>query len=195
MPDKRSERITMRKQLTRVLLAVGGATAVMVVAVPAAMASVHSTVTGAPTPVTGVAPWTAVQAPGTTFTLTDTTSAQSITCTVGAATGTVMVVNGLGTGFGTVNSSSFGSGAQPCNGPLGSIGMISQKAGTIAMSNLTSFANGVGTGTISGINEILTLNAPVGICTAEFVGTAGVTYTAATSLLQFTAAGDSLTVA
>lgn len=174
----------MRKVLTRILLAAGSAAVVIALAIPPAMASGTWTVTGGRN-------WTGAQSSGTTITQTDVTSGTVFTCTVAAFAGTVINENsGAITTIGSITSFSF----TKCTGPLGSTATKKQKAGTTATFNALSFSGGVTTGTITGWDEILTISSILGMCTAEIKGTAGVKYTNATKLLQFTTAGDSLQV-
>ncbi len=177
----------MRKQLAKTLLVAGTAVAALGLAVPAAMAAGTWTVTGG-------ASFTSAQSTGTTFTLSDSTSGLSFTCTVGTGTGSVNVQSGGPSVLGQITGSTFGSSAHKCNGPLGSTGTDTQKAGTTSTLNGVSWAAGVTTGTITGVDHILTISSILGTCTAEVKGTAGAKYTNATKLLQFTTAGDSLAV-
>ncbi|HET9899200.1 MAG TPA: hypothetical protein VFQ44_30105 [Streptosporangiaceae bacterium] len=178
----------MRKQLIRTLLAAGTTAAALTLAVPAAMAAGTWTVTGGPS-------FTSAAATGTTFTLSDTTSGLSFTCTVGASVGTVTVQNGsTNTAIGHVTSSSFGSSAHKCNGPLGSTGTSTQTSGTTATLNAVSFASGVTTGTITGVDHTLTISSFLGTCTARVKGTAGTKYNNSSHLLQFTTTNDNLKV-
>ncbi len=68
------------------------------------------------------------------------------------------------------------------------------EGGTISTLNAVSFAGGVTTGTITGVDHILTISSFLGTCTAEVKGTAGAKYTNSSKLLQFVTTGDSLTV-
>ncbi|HXS63963.1 MAG TPA: hypothetical protein VN767_14010 [Streptosporangiaceae bacterium] len=175
----------MRKQLARTFLVAGTAIAAMGLAVPAALAAGTWTVTGGPS----------FTSSGTgTFTLTDTTHSATFTCHVGAAAGTVTDQTSGPSPFGSVTSSSFGNSSNKCSGPLGSTGTSNQKAGTTAHINGTSFAGGVTTGTITGVDHKFTASAFGINCTAEITGTAGVTYNNGTHVLTFTTAGDNLTV-
>lgn len=178
----------MRKQLARTLLVAGTAVAAMGLAVPAAMASGTWTVTGGTS-------FTSAASSGTTFTLTDATSSTSFTCTVGTGTGTVVNQSGsANTAVGSITASTFGSSAHKCSGPLGSTGTDTQVAGTTSTINAGSFASGKTTGTITGIQHTVSISSILGTCTATVKGTAGITYTNSSHLLQFTTAGDSLTV-
>ena len=143
--------------------------------------------------VTGGPNFTATASAGTTFTLTDTTHSASFTCTVGTAAGSVTDQVSGPNPFGTVTASTFGSSTHKCSGPLGSTGTDTQKSGTTSKINGISFAGGVTTGTITGVDHVITISSILGTCTAEVTGTAGVTYNNATRLLQFTTAHDSLT--
>ncbi len=180
----------MRKQLLRTLLVAGTAAAAVSLAVPAAMAAGNWTVTGG-------ANFTSTAAAGTTFTLSDTTSGLSFTCTVGTGTGTVHdQPSGPNTAVGTITAATFGSAAHKCNGPLGSTGTDTQKAGTVSTLNAVSYVAGTGTttGTITGVDHVLTISSFLGTCTAEVKGTAAGTYTNGTKLLAFITAGDNLAV-
>jgi hypothetical protein len=177
----------MRKQLARTFLVAGTAIAAMGLAVPAALAAGTWTVTGGPS-------FTSAASTGTTFTLTDTTHSATFTCTVGTAAGTVTDQTSGPSPFGSITASTFGSAAHKCSGPLGSTGTSTQKTGTTAKLNGISFAGGVTTGTITGIDHLFTASAFGINCSAEITGTAGVKFTNSSHLLQFTTTGDSLTV-
>lgn len=180
----------MRKQLTRSILVTGTVAAALCLGVPAAFAVTTWTVSGGTN-------FTAVQSSGTTFTLSDTTAGSGFTCTVATAAGTVKdEMGGTNTAIGSVTSSTFGSSTHKCNGTGGAAGVTgtsTQKSGTTATLNVSSFSGGVTTGTITNIDEVET--AAGGLCTITVTGTAGVKYTNSSSLLQFTTAGDSLSVA
>jgi len=178
----------MRKQLARTLLVAGTAVVAMGLAVPAALAAGTWTVTGGTN-------FTSAASAGTTFTLSDTTHSASFTCTVGTGTGTVTDESGgANTAIGSITAATFGSSAHKCSGPLGSTGTDAQVAGTTSTINVASFSAGKTTGTITGIDHKITISSALGSCTAEVKGTAGVTYTNSSDLLQFTTAGDSLKV-
>jgi len=181
----------MRKQLLRTLLVAGTTAAAVSLAVPAAMAAGNWTVTGG-------ANFTSAAAAGTTFTLSDTTSGLSFTCTVGTGAGTVNdQPSGPNTVIGTITASTFGSSAHKCNGPLSSTGTDTQKAGTVSTLNAVSYnaaGTGTTTGTITGVDHVLTISSFLGTCTAEVKGTAAGTYTNGTELLAFITAGDNLAV-
>ncbi len=178
----------MRQQLAGPLLAAGIIAAALSLSVPAAMAAGTSTVTGGPN-------FTAVQAPGTTITLTDSTSGLTFTCTVATAAGTVTDQSmSANTAIGSITSLTLGSATAKCHGPLGSTGTLTLKAGTMPKINIASFSGGVTTGTITNVDLILTVNSVVGTCTAEIKGTIGFKYTNSTHLLQLVTAGDNLSV-
>ncbi len=178
----------MRKHLARTVLVAGTIATAMGLAVPAAMAASTWTVTGGTN-------FTSTASSGTTFTLTDTTASLSFTCTVGTGAGTVTdESSGTNTAIGSITSSTFGSSSHKCSGPLGSTGTDSQKSGTTSTLNVSSYASGVTTGTITNVDHIMTISSILGTCTAEVKGTAGVTYTNSSDLLQFTTSGDSLKV-
>jgi hypothetical protein len=178
----------MRKQLARTILATGTIAAAMGLAVPAAMAAGTWTVTGGTS-------FTATASSGTTFTLTDTTANLSFTCTVGTGSGTVTdESSGTNTAIGSITASTFGSSSKKCSGPLGSTGTDTQVSGTTSTLNVSSYSGGVTTGTITNIDHVMTISSILGTCTATVKGTAGITYTNKTDLLQFTTAGDSLKV-
>jgi hypothetical protein len=173
----------MLRLLARMSLAAATITAVMTVSISTAMAAGTWTVTGGPS-------FTASASSGTTFTFTDTTHSATITCTKGTAAGSVTdQSSGPGT-FGTFTSSGFTS----CTAPVGCTVTIMLKAGTTAIINGVSFSGGVATGTITGLDLILTFKCLGSTCTAEVRGTIGFTYTNSSHLLQLTTAGDSLTV-
>ncbi len=178
----------MRKQLMRTLLVAGTAAAAVTLAVPAAMAAGTWTVTGGPN-------FTSSASTGTTFTLSDTTSGLSFTCTVGTGAGTVTdQTSNANTAIGHITSSGFGSSTKKCNGPLSSTGTDTQKAGTTSVLNAGTFSGGVTTGTITAVDHVLTISSFLGTCTAEVKGTAGAKYTNSSHLLQFITTGDSLKV-
>jgi hypothetical protein len=178
----------MRKQLARTLLVAGTVAAAVGLAAPAALAAGTWTVTGGTN-------FTSAASSGTSFTLTDVTARASFTCSVGTGTGTVTdETSGTNTAVGSITAATFGSSAHKCTGPLGSTGTDSQKAGTTSTINVASFSAGKTTGTITNIDHVLTVSSFLGTCTAEVKGTAGVTYTNSSHLLQFTTAGDSLKV-
>ena len=180
----------MRKNFVRAVLVAGTAAAAVSLAIPAAMAAGTWTVKGGTN-------FSSAAAASTTFTLSDTTSHLSFTCTVGTASGTVInETSGTTTAIGSITASAFGSAAHKCNGPLGSTGTSTQAAGTTAVLNVASYNAGtkVTTGTITSITHNLSISSALGSCSAVVKGTAGVTYNNTTSLLQFTTAGDSLSV-
>lgn len=178
----------MRKHIARTLLVAGTVVGALGLAVPAAMAAGTWTVTGG-------ANFTSAQSAGTTFTLSDSTSGLSFTCTVGAGAGTVTDQNmAANTAIGHITSSSFGNSSHKCNGPLGSTGTDAQKSGTTSTLNAVSFSGSTTTGTITGVDHILTISSFLGTCTAEVKGTAGAKYTNTSKLLQFVTTGDSLAV-
>ncbi len=180
----------MRTLLTRTLLAAGTIAVSMSLAVPAAVAAGTWTVTGGTR-------FTATESSGTTFTLTDNTAHLFFTCTVGAAGGTVInETSGTTTTIGTITSSSLGNPSVKCEGPLGSTSTASQKTGTTATLNVASYnsTTKVVTGTITNLDETMSISSILGTCTPEVKGTAGYTYNDNSSLLQFTTAGSSLTV-
>jgi hypothetical protein len=177
----------MRKQLTRAILVTGTVAGALCLGVPAAFAVTTWTVTGGTN-------FTSVQKSGTTFTLKDTKSGSTFTCTVATGKGTVTdETHGTNTAIGSVTASTFGSSGTPCNGPFGAKATASQ-SGTATL-NVSSYnsTTGTTTGTITSVDEVLTVTSPIS-CTITVTGTAGVTYTNSTSLLQFTTAGDNLTV-
>ncbi|HET9893315.1 MAG TPA: hypothetical protein VFQ44_00010 [Streptosporangiaceae bacterium] len=177
----------MRKQLVRLFVATGTVAGALALAVPSAMAAGVWSVAGGLN-------WASVQAARTTFVLTDATTGIAVTCTVAAGAGTVVnQVQLANSTIGNVTSSSFGSAATKCAGPLGSTGIISQKANTTGLIIAGAFAAGVTTATITGFDEILSINSILGACTAEIAGTAGITYANGNQLLQFTVARDILT--
>lgn len=172
----------MRKRLGT-SLAAGTLAAALCLASPPAMAAGTWTVTGGPS-------FTGTVSSGTTFTLADTTSGLSFTCTVVTATGTVTDQSGgANTAIGHVTSITF-----KCQGPLGSTATGTQKVGTVATINAISFNGGVTTLTITGVDIVMTISSFIGACTAEIKGIAGAKYTNSSHLLQFTTAGDSLSV-
>lgn len=179
----------MRKQHTRKILVAGTIVTIMGLAVPAAMASGTWTVTGGPN-------FSSTTSAGTTFTLTDTTAGLSFTCTVSTSSGTVTDETGSTNNVvGTVTATTFGNSSHKCSGPMGSTGTDSQKAGTTETLNASSFSGGVTTGTITNVDQILTVSSTLGTCTAEIKGIAGATYNDSTRLVRYTTSGDSLRVA
>jgi len=171
----------MRKQLARTILAAGTAAVVLSLAVPPAMAAGTWTVTGGPN-------FTAKPATGATFKLTD--GANSFTCTAASAAGSVTDQSkSTNTNIGSVTASSFTS----CTGAFNSKGSDTQKAGTTSTLTVSSFSSPVTTGTITGVDHILSITSPIS-CSTEVTGTAGVTYNNTTHELNFTTAGDNLTV-
>ncbi len=183
----------MRKQIVRAFLVTGTVTAALTLSVPAAMATGTWTVTGGPK-------FTSAAASGTTFTLSDTTSGLSFTCTVGTAAGTVTDQSmNANTVIGSITSSTFGSNgsvtaAHKCNGPLSSTFTSTQRAMTTATFNAISFGGGVTTGSITGFDQIMTISSFLGTCTAEIKGTAGYKYTNGSHLLQFIPSTGTLAV-
>ena len=175
----------MRNPLIRTLLAAGTAIAAMSLSVTPAMAAGTWSVTGGPNFTAAVSG---------TITLTDTTSGLGFTCTVGSASGTVVDQSmSTNTAIATISGFFFGSASAKCHGPLGSTGTLTLKAGTVPTLNAVSYSDGVTTGTITGLDLILTINS-IGTCTAEIKGTAGFTYTNSTHILRLTTAGDNLKV-
>jgi len=178
----------MRKQFARAFVVAGTVAAAMSLAVPAAMAAGTWTVSGGSS-------FTSVQSSGTTFTLKDTTANLSFTCTVGTAKGTVKdQTKSTNTKIGSITGSTFGSSSKKCSGPLGSTGTDSQKSGTTATLNAGSYKSPVTTGTVTGVDHVMTISSILGTCTAEVKGTAGVTYNNTSHHLAFTTSGDSLKV-
>ncbi len=171
----------MRKRLGAILAA-GTLLAALCQASPPAMAAGTWTVTGGPN-------FTGTASSGTTFTITDTTSGASFTCTVVTVTGTVIDQSGGANAIGHVTSITF-----KCQGPLGSTATGTLKVGTTATINASTFSGGVTTLTFTGVDIVMTINSLIGTCTAEIKGTAGAKYTNSSHLLQFTTAGDSLSV-
>lgn len=171
----------MRKQLTRAILVTGTVAAAVGLAVPAAMAAGTWTVTGGQN-------FTSAQASGATFKLAD--GSNSFTCTVASGSGSVKDQSmSTNTQIGSITAASFSS----CSGSFSSKGSDSQKAGTVSTLNVSSFSAPVTTGTITGVDHILTITSPIS-CSTEVQGTAGVTYNNNTHELNFTTAGDNLTV-
>lgn len=178
----------MHKQLKRAILATGTVTATLCLAVPAAMAAGTWTVSGGPS-------FTSMQSNGSTFTLTDTVTGSHFICTLATAAGVVHnEKQGDNTAIGSVTSATFGDATHLCVGPLTLTGTASLAPGATPTLNAGSYDSNtfVMTGTITGFDEILT----AGGCTIEVkgMGTAGVTYSDLTSLLQFTTSGDNLSV-
>lgn len=139
--------------------------------------------------------FTASLAPGTTATLTDTTTNNSITCSVGTAGGSLRSGSGLsGTGIGTITSGSFGSSANRCSGPLGSSWTVTLTSGTTWQVNAVSFdaASGVTNGMITGVDTTISGSSFFGSCSARATGTVSGTYTNSTAALALNSA--SLTI-
>jgi hypothetical protein len=178
----------MHMRLARTLVVTGTVGAALSLAIPAAMAAGTWTITGGTN-------FTSTASSGTKFTLTDKTAGVSFTCTVGTGSGTVTdETHGTKTAIGSIKASTFGSSTKKCTGPLDSTGTDTQKSGTTSTLNVASFKSGKTTGTVTGIDHVLTAKSPFGTCTAEVKGTAGVTYTNSSRLLQFTTTGDNLKV-
>lgn len=178
----------MRKQLAKAILVAGTVTAAFGLGMSAALAVTTYTITGGPN-------FTWVQPSGTTFTLNDTTAGSGFTCAVSTGAGSVTDGSHNTSAFGSVTSSTFGSSSTRCRGTggaAGQTGTVSQKSGTTATLNISVISSGVITGTITNLDEILTT--ANGLCTIEVRGTAGVVYPDFFTRLQFTTAGDSLSV-
>lgn len=169
----------MRKQLARATLVAGTVAAALCLSIPAALAAVTVTVSGGTS-------FTSTQTTGASFKLTDATTNQTFTCTKGSSAGTVTDGTHENNPFGSVTSNSFSS----CTNGFVS-GSSSQKTGTTASLNGLTYSAPVETGTITNVDETLTIT---GICSTEVKGTAGVTYNNNTHVLAFTTAGDSLSV-
>lgn len=178
----------MRTKLTKTIFATGTVAAALCLGIPAAMAAGTWTVSGGTT-------FTSKASSGTTFTLKDVTASQTFTCTVGTAKGTVTdETKGTKTAIGKITASTFGSSTTKCKGPLGSTGTDTQKSGTTSTLNVSSYSNGVTTGTVTGADQVTTIHSVLGTCTMEVKGTAGMTYTNSSRLLKFTTTHDSLKV-
>lgn len=174
----------MTKFLIRVALAAMAIAVVVNVAQPVALAAGTWTVTGG-------ANFTASASAGTTFTLTDSTSGLTITCTSGTLAGTV--VDGTSSTnivVGSITAAALGT----CHGPLGTTCTIMKKTGTTGTINVTSFNGGTVTGTITNVDLIITCTTVLGTCTAEAKGTVGFDYKNSSSLLQYTTTGGQLTI-
>jgi hypothetical protein len=178
----------MQRRLARTFIVAGTVSAALSLAIPAAMAAGTWTVKGGTN-------FSSTASSGTKFTLTDKTASVSFTCTVGTGSGTVTdETHGTKTAIGSIKASTFGSSTKKCSGPLSSTGTDTQKSGTTSTLNVASYSNGVTTGTVTGVDHILTAHSPFGTCTAEVKGTAGVTYTNSSHLLKFTTTGDNLKI-
>ncbi len=179
----------MRRRPARMLVAAGTIAVALGLAVPPAMAAGTWTVTGGTN-------FTMAFAPGTTFTLSDTTVGISFTCTAGTGAGTVInETSGTDTAIGSISNSTLGNAAHKCNGPIETTFTAAQKSGDVETLNAVSYnsATKIATGTITNIDLLLTINF-LSTCAAEIKGTAGVTYDNTNSLLQFITAGDALEI-
>jgi hypothetical protein len=185
----------MRKQLMKAILAAGTVAAALSLGVPAAFAVTTFSVSGGTN-------FTSTAASGTTFTLTN--GSNNFTCTVGSSAGTVTdQSHSTNTKIGTVTSASFGSSTTPCHGPFSSSGTAADNAcggagqPACPVLNVSSFSSPTATGTITGIDNTLTVhNLPFSPnpCTIHVTGTAGVTYNNTTHVLAFTTANDNLSI-
>ena len=121
----------------------------------------------------------------TNVTLKDVKTGSTLTCASSTAQATVQSGSGLsGTGIATVTSSSYTS----CTGPLGL--SFSVNTGTVNYQlNAASYANGVTTGTLSGITASMSglfCSASVAGTSASTAGTVNGTYTNSTATLSVT---------
>jgi hypothetical protein len=170
----------MRKSSASALVVAAAAVSGLTL-VPSAFAATWSVTSGGT--------FTAALKSGTSVTLTDTTTSQSITCSVASAGGSVPNGTGLsGTGIGSITSATFGTSSNKCSGPFFSTFTSALKSGTTWHLNAVSYAAGVTTGTITGIDALLTGSSVFGSCSAEVTGEADkVTYTNSTGQLQISA--------
>jgi hypothetical protein len=121
----------------------------------------------------------------TNVTLKDMSTGSTLTCASSTAQATVQSGSGLsGTGIATVTSSTYTS----CTGPLGL--SFSVDTGTVDYQlNASSYADGVTTGTLSGITASMSgllCSASVAGATASTPGTVNGTYTNSTATLAVT---------
>lgn len=131
--------------------------------------------------------FTAAPVPGVTAVLSNANTGAQLVCTTYAAGGTAADgVRASGTGLALIQSTTFGTSASPCTGPLGSRWTARNNA---PMSlNGTSYSAGVSKGTITGIDITLTGSSLLGSCTAKVTGSANTgTYTNSTGVLDIQA--------
>lgn len=126
---------------------------------------------------------------GTNAVLKDTTTNQSITCTVASAGGSVPNGVGLpGTAIGSITSATFGTSSTKCSGPFFSSFTSALKAGSNWKLNAVSYSGGVTHGTITGVDALVTGSSILGSCNAEVTGEVdSVTYTNSTGVLAIAA--------
>lgn len=178
----------MHKSLIRILLAAGAVAAAAVGGATQATAADTWTVQPGGT-------FTASLPQGQTATLTDTNTRATLTCSVGTAGGVAKSGSGLsGTAIASVTSGSFGSSADPCDGPLGSRFTVTLTPGTTWLLDAQSFDSGTGvtTGLIRNVDTTLSGSSFLGRCSARATGTVSGTYTNSTAALALNEA--SLTI-
>ncbi|MGI8332616.1 hypothetical protein ACRYCC_21910 [Actinomadura scrupuli] len=135
--------------------------------------------------------------PGVNAVLRDTTTGQNITCGVASAGGTIADGTGLsGTGIAGITSATFGTSSNKCSGPFFSSFTSALKPGTTWSLNAVSYSGGVTSGTITGIDALVTGSSLFGSCNAEVTGEVdSVTYDNATGELKIAVdATPSLTI-
>ena len=108
---------------------------------------------------------------GTSAVLRDVTTSQNITCTVASSSGSVPTGTGLpGSGLGSITAASFGTPASKCSGPFFSTFTVALKPGTTWSVNAGSYSGGVTTGTITGVDSLVTGSSFLGACNMEVTG-------------------------
>lgn len=139
--------------------------------------------------VTGGGTIAASLASGTNAVLRDVSTGQNINCSVATSGGEVPDGTGLpGTGIGSITSATFGTSSSKCSGPFFSTFTSVLKPGSTWQLNAVSYANGVTTGTITGVDTLVTGSSIFGSCNSEVTGEVdSVTYDNATGQLKIAA--------
>ncbi len=122
---------------------------------------------------------------GTSTVLRDVNTSQDITCSVATSSGSVPNGTGLsGSGLGSITGATFGTSAKKCSGPFFSSFTVALKPGTAWSVNADSYSGGVTTGTITGVDSLVTGASFLGTCNMEVTGEVdSVTYNNATGEL------------
>jgi hypothetical protein len=153
----------MRKSSVSTLIVLAAAVSVVSSATPALADDTWS--------VTGGGPITGSLKPGTNAVLRNTTTGQNITCSVATSDGSVSDGTGLsGTGIGSITAATFGTSSSKCNGPLFSKFTTTLKPGTTWSLNAVSYSGSVTTGTITGVDTLVTGSSFLGACNMEVSG-------------------------
>lgn len=125
---------------------------------------------------------------GTSAVLTDTTTKQNVTCTAATAGGSIANGTGkAGAGIGSITSATFGTSSSKCSGPLFSSFTSVIKPGSTWKLNAVSYnaTTGVTSGTITGVDALVTGSSILGTCDSEVTGAVNtVTYTNSTGVLK-----------